>query len=110
MRAYLDIVIDHGVWANHASVSHLYPGYKAHWACHRANSARRLADIRRRKDLHVISDSDAVLNNYERVYNDVISNYRSAADDRVLMNYDVISYLIGLNNCKRIDHRANFLF
>src|SRR5215831_9853080 len=110
MRAYLDIVIDHSIRADDASISHVDLGRKAHWAGHRPNSARGLTDIRRWKDLHVISDSDAVPDNYERVYNDVISNYRSAANDRVLMYYDVIAYLISLNNCKRIKHRVHILF
>src|SRR5215510_4100229 len=109
MRAYLDVVIDHGIRADHASVSHVDPGLKAHWAGHRPNSAGGLTEIRRWKDLHVVSDSDAVPDYYERVYNDVISNYRSAANDRVLIYYDVIANLISLNNCKRIKHRVHIL-
>src|SRR5262249_1675553 len=68
MRAYLDVVIDHGIRADHASVSHVDPGLKAHWAGHRPNSAGGLTEIRRWKDLHVVSDSDAVPDYYERVY------------------------------------------
>src|SRR5262249_15613619 len=48
-----------------------------------------------------------VFDDYERVYDDVIANYRPAANYRVLTNHDVITYLISLNDGERTDHRVH---
>src|SRR4030095_10884726 len=105
--AYLDVVIDHGVRTDDATGPHFHLGRKVHWPSHRADSARRLTDICRRKDLHVVADPDSVFDDYERVYDDVVPDNRPAADYRVLTNHDIIAYPISLNDGERTNRRIH---
>src|SRR5687767_13325341 len=105
LRADFDVVINNRVGTDDAAVADDDMRFEIHRARHSADAARRFTDIGAGENLHIISDLDSLLNNDERVNNDIIAHCRSATNDSVLTNDYVFSDLFALDDRKWTDHK-----